>query len=279
MKTEDIKLVATDLDGTFLRNDKTISRSNLDALHALGDKKIVRVVATGRNLKKVVEVIPRGVPFDYIVFSSGAGVFDWKHQKHIVNRNIAPHSSEKLFHHFTKKEYNFSVFDAAPQNHRLWFHRGKDQCHEFDRYLTFHNSLAEVYPAKNGLKGEFCQFLLIIPEDDTHFELLKKEIESQCADIRVIRSSSPVTKGFIWVEVFHRNVSKGEGVNEVCKLLGIHPDQTIGIGNDYNDLDLLHFTANSFLAENAPEQIKEHFIVVPSNEKDAFAHAVQPLIV
>lgn len=278
MKTDDIKLVATDLDGTFLRNDKTISPGNLEALDSLGEKNIIRVVATGRNLKKVLEVIPREVPFDYIVFSSGAGVFDWKHPKHIVTRNIASQSSEKLFDHFLKRKYNFSVFDAAPQNHRLWFHRGKNQCPEFDRYLTFHNSLAEVYPANEGLKGEFCQFLLIIPEDDANFEELKKEIESQCTDIRVIRSSSPVTKGFIWVEVFHRNVSKGEGVNEVCKLLDIHPNQTIGIGNDYNDLDLLRFTANSFLTENAPEQIKEHFIVVPSNEEDAFAHAVQPLI-
>jgi hydroxymethylpyrimidine pyrophosphatase-like HAD family hydrolase len=50
---KNIRLVATDLDGTFLRNDRTISKRNLDALHQLGDRGILRVAATGRNLRKV----------------------------------------------------------------------------------------------------------------------------------------------------------------------------------------------------------------------------------
>mgnify|MGYP006298208105 CR=1 FL=1 len=278
MRMENIQLVATDLDGTFLRNDKTISEKNLQALHQLGERKITRVVATGRNLRKVTEVIPSDVPFDYIVYSSGAGVYDWKNRRHLVSRNIAPHSSSRLFSHFFQKQYNFSVFAPAPGNHRLWYYRGNQQCVEFDRYLSFHDSLATLLPAGDGLEGELCQFLLIIPEDEKAFALLKKEIESQCDEIRVIRSSSPVTKGYIWVEIFHHQVSKGHGVHEVCNLLGISPDHTFGIGNDYNDLDLLHFTAHSYLTHNAPDELKTQFRVAPSNEKDAFARAVQPLI-
>jgi hydroxymethylpyrimidine pyrophosphatase-like HAD family hydrolase len=45
---KNIKLVATDLDGTFLKNDRTVSAANIDALHKLGEKQIVRVAATGR---------------------------------------------------------------------------------------------------------------------------------------------------------------------------------------------------------------------------------------
>ena len=73
-----VKLVATDLDGTFLKNDKTISKKNLESLHLMGEKGIVRVAATGRNLQKTKDVILPEIPFDYIVFSSGAGVFDWR---------------------------------------------------------------------------------------------------------------------------------------------------------------------------------------------------------
>ena len=53
-----IKLVATDLDGTFLRNDKSVSDENMEALHWLGERGILRVIATGRNLKKTREVNP-----------------------------------------------------------------------------------------------------------------------------------------------------------------------------------------------------------------------------
>lgn len=50
MGMNNIKLVATDLDGTFLKNDRSISEPNLLALKQLGDRNITRVVATGRNL-------------------------------------------------------------------------------------------------------------------------------------------------------------------------------------------------------------------------------------
>ena len=59
-----VKLVATDLDGTFLGSDKSVSSENLEALHLLGEKGIVRVIATGRNLMKTQEVILPEIPFD-----------------------------------------------------------------------------------------------------------------------------------------------------------------------------------------------------------------------
>ena len=83
-----IKLVATDLDGTFLMNNKSISKPNLEALRTLGQNNIVRVAATGRNLIKINEVIPEEVPFDYYVYSSGAGIFDKNRKNHIYVRNI-----------------------------------------------------------------------------------------------------------------------------------------------------------------------------------------------
>ena len=73
-----IKLVATDLDGTFLKNDRSISPGNLQALRLLGKKISIRVVATGRNLGKVSEVIHHQFPFYFFVYASGAGVYNWK---------------------------------------------------------------------------------------------------------------------------------------------------------------------------------------------------------
>ncbi len=273
-----IQLVATDLDGTFLQEDQTISAKNLEALHLLGEKCITRVAATGRNLRKVNEVIHQEVPFDFIVFSSGAGVYSWKERRHLFNQNLAPRSTERLARYFVNQKVSFYAFDPAPGNHRLWFHKGAQDCPEFNRFLSFHNAFARAFPGEGKLPGEACQFLLIIPEDENLFNRLKKEIESQCDEIRVIRSSSPVTKGYIWLEIFHREVSKGQGVQKVCNLLGIERRHTFGIGNDYNDLDLLHFTAHSCLTENAPPEIKKMFRVVPSNENNAFAYAIQPFI-
>lgn len=278
MNMKNIKLVATDLDGTFLKNDRSISKENLQALQLLGEKKILRVVATGRNLRKVMEVIPAEVPFDYIVYSSGAGIYNWTEKKHIYHQNISRETSNLLIEYFRKMDYNFYAFDEAPENHRLWYHRGKNECEEFNRYFSFHNSFSEQLPTTREMGNGLCQFMLIIRENEEIFARMKTEIEAQSPEIRVIRSSSPVTKGYIWVEVFHHEVSKGHGVNHLCTILDVRKEETAGIGNDYNDLDLLYFTAFSFLTENAPSELKNKFIPVPSNENHAFARAVQPLL-
>ncbi len=272
---KNIKLVATDLDGTFLKNDKSISTKNLEALRILGEKKIIRAVATGRNLRKVKEVLNNHVPFDFIVYSSGAGVYDWNAQKEIYNCNLQNESVKKLFRFFIAEDLNFHAFFPAPENHRHWYFRGSKVCEEFERYFSFSNAYAYELDINNFPDSPLCQFLVIIPEDAERFSVLKNEIEDQCNEIRVIRTSSPISKGYIWIEVFHQSVSKGNGIKHICEMLEISRESTVGLGNDYNDFDLLEFTRHSFLTENAPLAIKNTYPNIPSNEDDAFAYATQ----
>lgn len=274
---KEVKLVATDLDGTFLKNDRTISGANLQALEELGRKGIVRVAATGRNLQKVKEVLTPDVPFDFVVFSSGAGIFNWKTQQHLFSQNLSADSSQKLLLHFIGKGENFHAFYPVPNNHQHYFYRGFESDEEFERYFNFNKFYAAELDPNHLPQTELCQFLVIIKEDEDHFHRLKTEIEALCPGIRVIRTSSPITEGYIWIEVFHHSVSKGKGVLEVCRICGIDPVLTMGVGNDYNDFDLLEFTRHSFLTDNAPTKIKHRFPLVPSNEEDAFARAVEPL--
>jgi Cof subfamily protein (haloacid dehalogenase superfamily) len=272
------RLVVTDLDGTFLKNDRSISNKNLEALKLLGEKKIIRAVATGRNLKKVTEVLNNHVPFDYIVYSSGAGLYNWKEKTNIYNQNISIETSTKLLQFFIERKLNFHAFHPSPENHLHWYYRGENFCEEFERYFDFNQNFASELNLKQLPKTELCQFLVIIKEDDKLFAEMKNLIESISPEIRVIRSSSPITKGYIWIEVFHRSVSKGNGVKQICELLNIGQNETLGLGNDYNDLDLLEFTNYSFLTENAPLEIKHLFPNIVSNENDAFAVLIQPLV-
>lgn len=274
---KNIKLVATDLDGTFLRNDHSISTENLDSLKRLGEKAIIRVAATGRNLRKVKEVLSPGVAFDYIVFSSGAGIYNWNKKTHIYNKNIKKESAQKLLSHFIDQGLNFHAFYPVPDNHKHYYYRGKESCEEFERYFLFNRAHAESLVPNQLPESELCQFLVIIREDEHRFKQLKNEIEDLCPEIRVIRASSPITKGYIWMEVFHKSVSKGNAVHEICKRTGIQREETMGLGNDYNDFDLLDYTQYSFLTENAPEEIKKKYPLRPSNEENAFAQSVRPL--
>lgn len=269
-----LKLVATDLDGTFLRNDKSISKENLDTLLSLGDRDILRVVATGRNLRKTQEVIANHIPFDYIVFSSGAGVYDCKNDKLLYYRNINKMVVQQLSDFLIASDLNFHLFKPVPENYKCWYFRGSVHCHEFERYFDFHQSHAESLPINQPLDSEACQFLIVFPNNMDCFLSLKKEIQNNFPEVKVVRTSSPLETGYIWMEIFHHSVSKGNGVKFVCDSLQIGQEYTLGIGNDFNDLDLLEFTNYSYIVANGPQELKDRFLSTRSNEENAFAQAV-----
>jgi Cof subfamily protein (haloacid dehalogenase superfamily) len=273
-----LKLVATDLDGTFLKNDKSISKENLDVLHSLGEKGILRVIATGRNLKKTMEVISPEVPFDYIVFSSGAGVYDRQHGKLLYHQNINKEVVQKLSDFLIEGDLNFHLFKPVPENYKCWYHRGSVPCSEFESYFDYHQSLSEPLPMGQSIGSEACQFLVVFPNNLERFLSLKNAIENQFQEVKVVRTSSPLETGYIWMEIFHQSVSKGNGVKFVCDSLKIEHEFTLGIGNDFNDLDLLEFTNYSYVVENGPQELKERFLCASSNEESAFARTIEKYI-
>lgn len=274
-KNHAIKLVATDLDGTFLRNDKSVSDENLKALHRLGERGILRVIATGRNLKKTEEVITDEVPFDYIVFSSGAGIYDRKNQKLIFHQNLDRKVVQDLSEYLVSLDLNFHLFKPVPENHKCWYHRGSVPCTEFENYFRFHRDFAEPLDTSRPLDSEACQFLVVFPNDPVRFHDFKEHLEDRFGDVKIVRTTSPLETGYIWMEIFHHSVSKGNGVKFVCDSLRIGHEYTLGIGNDFNDLDLLEFTGHSYIAANGPDELKSRFRVALSNEDHAFADVIK----
>ncbi len=269
-----IGLVATDLDGTLLRSDKTISKEDWEMLEFLGEHGILRVVATGRNYRKVKEVIPEHAPFDYVAFSTGAGIFDCRNNELLYKKNIAQTTVNKINEMLVEKRLNFYVFKGIPENSFCWYYRGEHICEEFERYYSFHHAYASLLPENSEIDTDACQFLVIFENADDYSQL-KAELESHFEDIKVLRASSPLETGYVWMEIFHNSVSKGNAIRYLCDLHGIPHNSTFSIGNDYNDLELLDFTSISYLVDNSPEELKPKYLKAPSNEQSGFSSSVR----
>ena len=52
-----IKMVITDLDGTLLDDNGKVSLTDMKSLYFLGEKNVIRVVATGRNFFSLSKVL------------------------------------------------------------------------------------------------------------------------------------------------------------------------------------------------------------------------------
>jgi len=268
----DRKMVLIDLDGTLLNNKKKIGDKDWQTLENLGSKGVTRVFATGRTLFSALQVLDNTTPFDFLVFSSGAGVMNWKNQKIIYKSAINQQKINETIQVLRKLEVNFAIQHPIPENHKYLYHTAKQTNTDFEwrnkLYSDYCAVLNSFYPY-----NEATQFLVILENED-EFETVKSKISG----LKVIRATSPIDEKSIWLEIFPKHVSKASGGQYLCKTLNISDKNTIGIGNDYNDLDLLAWTNKSFAVANSPEYIKSKFTACADNENNPLTDVVKQLL-
>jgi len=76
---QEIKLIVTDLDGTFLNEDKKVSAANKQAIASCRQKGMQFAIASGRPLEPVLELMKEwGIEehCDYVLAMNGAEIFD-----------------------------------------------------------------------------------------------------------------------------------------------------------------------------------------------------------
>jgi len=266
------KMLLIDLDGTLLNNKKKIGAKDWQTLKHLGTKGTTRVFATGRTLFSALQVLDSTTPFDFLVFSSGAGVMNWKQQKIIYKSAIDKQKVDETAQILKKLEVNFAIQHPIPDNHKYLYHTAKQTNTDFEwrnkLYADYCSKLNSVYPY-----NEATQFLVIL-ENEKEFETVKSSISG----LKVIRATSPIDEKSIWLEIFPKHVSKASGGQYLCKALNISDKDTVGIGNDYNDLDLLAWTNKSFAVANSPEYIKSKFAACADNENNPLTDVVTQLL-
>ena len=92
-------------------------------------------------------------------------------------------------------------------------------------------------------------------------------------ELTVIRSTSPLDDRSTWIEIFPASVSKSRTTGWLAARLGIPQARTVSVGNDYNDLDLLDWSADRFVTANAPADLRERYPVVASHDEAGVSQA------
>lgn len=270
-----IKMVVTDLDGTLVGSNGDFSDRNLGLLYMLAELGVVRVIATGRSPYSVSTILPDDFPIDYLVFSSGAGVMRWVDKSIIYARELSAEQVQGVIDILASFKVDFMVHEPIPQNHHFYYRATGRLNPDFDRRITVYKDFCQPLILGIPYPDRATQIIAVLPHDPGWFNSLKAKLPG----VKVIRTTSPMDGKSIWMEIFPDGVSKAHGVEWLCNELGsITPVEVVGIGNDYNDLDLLNYTPNSFIVGNAPDDLKDKYRVVPTNDDSGFAVAVESLI-
>jgi len=266
-------LFITDLDGTLLGSDGTFAQRDLDALKSLTRCGVKTAVATGRSLYSFNNSPGVDLPVDYIIFTSGAGVVSQPDRELLYQVNISREMVVNTLEFMKNTSFDFMLHYPVPDNHKYLYRRVNRDNADFETRIERYRRFGKPLNAKplNGF-GEAAQFLAVVPQHKTDDAL--GQARRGLPGMSVIRSTSPLDHKSTWIEFFHPEVSKSRTAAWLASELDVDPIDTMAIGNDYNDQDLLEWAAQSFVVENAPDDLKSRFQQVASNNNGGVADAV-----
>ena len=266
-------LFIMDLDGTLLRSDRTFAGPDLEALRKLGNLDVVRTIATGRSLASFNTVVASGLPVDYVIFSTGAGVLQYDTGEIIRRVNLEPHEVRRACDILKACDLDFMVHRTIPDNHMFAYSRSHDGNTDFERRIELYQQFAIPLIDASDNFGPATQLLAVVPPAKANSAL--ETIRGQMTDFNVIRTTSPLDGKSTWIEIFPTTVSKSLTAAWLADTLGIGKQWIVSVGNDYNDIDLLEWTPSSYVVNNAPSDLKNRFPCVASNNDGGVAEAVK----
>jgi len=266
-------LFIMDLDGTLLRSDRTFADPDLEALRWLGDLNIVRTIATGRSLASFNTVVIPALPVDYIIFSTGAGVMRYQSTEIIRTVHLEPHEVSQACDILRERRLDFMVHRTIPNNHMFVYLRANEGNTDFERRIELYRQFALPLDSAVAEFGPATQLLAVVPPGQANAAL--EDVRKAMTDYNVIQTTSPLDGKSTWIEIFPATVSKSQTAAWLADSLGVDSQCIVSVGNDYNDLDLLEWSASSYVVNNAPADIKNRFACVASNNNGGIAEAAE----
>lgn len=263
MQSKDIMnyngIFITDFDGTLYDHAFGFDEPGLAGMHALKHNNFLRIVATGRaNFIRHEEINVKAF-CDYVIFSSGSVIYECVNDRllHLEFLNKAQvYEICRVLRDELK--LNFMVQNVWPDNHTFKYWPQESQIDDFKRRVNLFTAWAEytpVLPAVNATE------IITIVNPERRLEVVET-LQNRFPELSIITATSPLDKTSIWLEIFPANVSKSKACAKLMDFLQLKDKPTAAIGNDYNDLDLLHWADYGFVVANAPASIWGAFEVV-----------------
>jgi len=254
-------IFATDFDGTLLRDDGSLSETDLRSLEQLRSKGCSVVLATGRSPFSLQRCLgDRVLPVDWYVLSSGAGVMNSKGTTRL-SHSLSGGETLEVHSAFSRLGVSdISIQGPFPDAHFLhWMHghHGDD----FNNRLELYRGYSRKVDSAEMESSEVIGF--VEPGDaEAVIEGLTTLLGT---GFSIIRATSPIDHRTVWIEVFPGGVNKASACEFIRRELGVEPEFTAAVGNDWNDVQMLEWAGSSFLMENAPAGLMGRFRAVPSN--------------
>lgn len=271
--TNNIKLIALDLDDTTLNSDSTLAPETELAIKAALRHGVEVVVASGRAFRALPPEVTGISGLRYAITSNGAAIERLPDGERVLSLALKKESVLAILSMFEGE-----LFEA--------FTDGQPYCESLYMQSPERFGCAEAYvdyvrTTRIPIEG-MPQFMLKNIEKLDSVDILcrsaerKAELWPRAEKLPgvYITSSSPRL-----IEIADAQAGKGAALARLCEMLGISPEQAAAFGNGDNDADMLRFAGLGVAVKNASQScIAAADLVCASNDEHGVAKTIMKLI-
>lgn len=238
-----IKLIAMDMDGTFLNDQKTYSKQRfLTQYEALKQQKVELVIASGNQYYQLISFFPKTHQNMSFVAENGALVYD--HGQQIHHGELTCEQYYQILDTLTRFDHiNFVMCGLKS----AWYAVPAPQSFISLMEKHYHRlvGVADLYAVKDVI----FKFSLNLP--DEQIPALLQQLQHSLDGI-----VKPVASGYGFVDLIIPGSHKACGLQRLMDRWKIDKSACVAIGDGGNDVEMLQLVKYSFAMENACAAVK-----------------------
>ena len=277
-KPGDIRLIASDIDGTLLNPQFHISENDMDALRRAHAAGIEIVLVTGRRHTFALP-IAKQLGFDFWLISSN-GAITRSLAGETFHRDLMPREicRELCAAMQDFRGHTVLTFDNETKGAIVLEHLD-DLNVSIRRWLEKNMAFIEfVVPLENALTNDPVQAMFCGSMARMREALRVLEGSGMDNRVTVLRTEYP-ERDLSMIDVLNTGCSKGHALERWAAHRGFRREQVMAIGDNHNDVEMLEFAGHPVIMGNACEELRGRgWSVTLGNDQCGVASAVAEVI-
>lgn len=284
-----IDAIAIDLDGTLLGHDKSVSRANIEAIDRARQAGIHVLICTGRGLVESRSALAAIDQREPVMVAGGSIVSDPVSGETLYRVEMADelvHRAVELFHGVRSPAlvlkdpaeigYDYLVVDSHDEHPihditRWWF---EDHGLSVRDARTLHD---DEHPEHTVRVGMCCE---VSKTNAVTGRVLREMGDAvELHDFPCVKPPGHEGEEVHILEIFDKIATKWNAVNWYLQKHNIDPSRVAAIGDQVNDLTMIHGAGIGIAMGNAIDEVKERSCYVTAgNDDDGVAVAIGCLL-
>lgn len=271
------KIYISDLDGTLLRDDATLSHYSREKLKELMENGVNFTVASARSIVSIKKIL-KGVSLKLPVIEfNGAFISDFKTGKHKVINEIDREITKEIFSLI--KTHNCIPFISSFNGEEdcLYYHEILNEGMNWylkNRIKAKDKRLRKIGNLEDSLNDDVVCFTVINKKEEI-IELKEEINEKFGKNVEIHFTDNQYSTGWHWFTLHDWRATKDQAIKILIEELDLSFENLTVFGDNVNDIKMFKIASGAIAVANATKELKKYATkVIGTNEEDSVVNYI-----